>query len=697
MVEVGMEVDMEVGTAEETKKKEEEEEEEEEENDESSEVVRWEKFLPQMVLRVLLVEADDSTRQIIAALLRKCSYRVAAVPDGLMAWETLKDRPHNIDLILTEVELPSISGFALLALVMEHDICKNIPVIMMSSEDSFSMVLKCMLKGAADFLIKPVRRNELRNLWQHVWRRHMLAGGCAHHNLLAKEHNVEDTAENNAAENNQSSDYGSSTQKIKDESDTQRPHVLPPLVQSTCTTPCLEAESSYMQNMQGLSQLKCMSSNVSDTGREQQGNFVKPGQESLQNEGISDKLFVSENSKRFVEVAHCSGTCESIASKLEENSAFVDEMAHNVVGLQSDKRIAYVMIGVGCNDELRESSTGAIDLIDSFDKQPMGTFSISSLSDGANKLEFSPQLELSLRRPCSRSAKSQAGDMRNYHIIFQRRSVAFYKDILTPMIDLRNEPRYNNRKSLLPIFLTLDGNREEGNSNPRQDLESNNGMRMDDVHAGCNDVSPHFYHAKSSLPPACGPKQVGKQEYSPLPVSTSVHSDPDVDDSEQCYRWCDEATNSSNDQTLQGQNKQEPIEELRCSSLIDYQSACSRLCNDVENHEKSCTHGAVPSWSNASSVVTLAAAIDKGTTMETFNNSNCFIHDGLKGMDTHRSSQREAALMKFRLKRKDRCFEKKVRYQNRKRLAEQRPRVKGQFIRQVQHDTPLDNGDSHKI
>lgn len=38
-------------------------------------VVRWEKFLPKMVMRVLLVEADDSTRQIITALLRKCSYK----------------------------------------------------------------------------------------------------------------------------------------------------------------------------------------------------------------------------------------------------------------------------------------------------------------------------------------------------------------------------------------------------------------------------------------------------------------------------------------------------------------------------------------------------------------------------------------------------------------------------------------------
>lgn len=41
----------------------------------SSAVVRWERFLPKLVVRVLLVEADDSTRQIIAALLRKCSYK----------------------------------------------------------------------------------------------------------------------------------------------------------------------------------------------------------------------------------------------------------------------------------------------------------------------------------------------------------------------------------------------------------------------------------------------------------------------------------------------------------------------------------------------------------------------------------------------------------------------------------------------
>jgi len=56
---------------------------------------------------------------------------VMAVPDGLKAWELLKMKASELDLIITEVDLPAISGFALLSLIMEHEICKNIPVISM--------------------------------------------------------------------------------------------------------------------------------------------------------------------------------------------------------------------------------------------------------------------------------------------------------------------------------------------------------------------------------------------------------------------------------------------------------------------------------------------------------------------------------------------------------------------------------------
>ncbi|MCD7470225.1 hypothetical protein HAX54_009942 [Datura stramonium] len=67
--------------------------------------------------------------------------------------------------------MPCLSGLGLLCKIMSHYTHKTIPVIMMSSHDSMGLVFKCLSKGAVDFLVKPIRKNELKNLWQHVWRR----------------------------------------------------------------------------------------------------------------------------------------------------------------------------------------------------------------------------------------------------------------------------------------------------------------------------------------------------------------------------------------------------------------------------------------------------------------------------------------------------------------------------------------------
>ena len=48
-----------------------------------------------------------------------------------------------------------------------------------------------------------------------------------------------------------------------------------------------------------------------------------------------------------------------------------------------------------------------------------------------------------------------------------------------------------------------------------------------------------------------------------------------------------------------------------------------------------------------------------------------------------KTATRRAAIARFRAKRAARCFEKKVRYVNRKKLAETRPRVRGQFCKAV--------------
>ena len=62
--------------------------------------------------------------------------------------------------------------------------------------------------------------------------------------------------------------------------------------------------------------------------------------------------------------------------------------------------------------------------------------------------------------------------------------------------------------------------------------------------------------------------------------------------------------------------------------------------------------------------------------------------DSSTGQKAVGSKAREAALQKFREKRKARCFTKKIRYMSRKKLAEQRPRHRGQFLKHDKSNTP---------
>ncbi|KAI5564868.1 hypothetical protein BDE02_14G087800 [Populus trichocarpa] len=646
----------------------------------SSEVVRWEKFLPRMVLSVLLVEADDSTRQIIAALLRKCSYRVAAVPDGLMAWETLKGGPHNIDLILTEVELPLISGYALLTLVTEHAVCKNIPVIMMSSQDSISMVLKCMLKGAADFLIKPVRKNELRNLWQHVWRRQTLSAGQIPQNL----HKVEASSEINAASNG-SSDSVMSSRKNKD-----------------CSEKGCDA--------QGLSQMKYRSaSNLSNTDREEFEECAK-----LDKSPVTPENKTGERPNRMESDGEpCSGAYNPTSLRLLEEhacakSAIQDENSRP----ENDRGLANSSFG--CDDVPFESSSGAIDLIGTLNNGPKTTYVHSSLHYGTNKFEFAPQLELSLKRLYPSSSKNQGVDER--HALKHSHASAFSwynsktlqppfpasasngsdsKEEASKSPELSSNQHAQNINSISQRHgATLSGNQDMtipiiGQSgkaelaypSPRHGLIPVRRGMLDNISTEYgHDFSPLYYTQSSA---AWSPKLAGWQQ-SPYPLSTSIHSNPDIHDSEKNHRCSDETTYNSVDQNDHQQNNKGPVDEVRHDSPAAGQST-GGLCNGAINHNKSSAYESFGSRDDGN-------AKEKAMAQENLNDGDNFNRDGFRGIDSLRSSQREAALTKFRLKRKDRCYEKKVRYQSRKRLAEQRPRVKGQFVRQVQNDSPIANG-----
>ena len=49
--------------------------------------------------------------------------------NGVQAWRILEDLSNQIDIVLTEVVMPCLSGVGLLCRIMSHKMRKNIPVI----------------------------------------------------------------------------------------------------------------------------------------------------------------------------------------------------------------------------------------------------------------------------------------------------------------------------------------------------------------------------------------------------------------------------------------------------------------------------------------------------------------------------------------------------------------------------------------
>ncbi|GMH12478.1 hypothetical protein Nepgr_014319 [Nepenthes gracilis] len=121
-----------------------------------------------MGLRVLAVDDDPICLRLLETLLRKCQYQVTTTSQAVMALKLLRENKDKFDLVISDVHMPDMDGFKLLELVgLEMDL----PVIMLSAYGDTKLVMKAITHGACDYLLKPVRIEELKNIWQHVVRR----------------------------------------------------------------------------------------------------------------------------------------------------------------------------------------------------------------------------------------------------------------------------------------------------------------------------------------------------------------------------------------------------------------------------------------------------------------------------------------------------------------------------------------------
>ncbi|MBA0702362.1 hypothetical protein Goari_022228, partial [Gossypium aridum] len=119
-------------------------------------------------MHVLAVDDDPVCLKVLENLLRKCQYHVSTTNQATTALKMLRENRNRYDLVITSVNMPDMDVFKLLELVgLEMDL----PVIMLSTHGDTELVMKGITHGACDYLLKPVRIEELKNIWQHVVRK----------------------------------------------------------------------------------------------------------------------------------------------------------------------------------------------------------------------------------------------------------------------------------------------------------------------------------------------------------------------------------------------------------------------------------------------------------------------------------------------------------------------------------------------
>jgi DNA-binding NtrC family response regulator len=110
--------------------------------------------------KILLCDDEDSLCRSLGRILRAAGHEVVAM-DGIRGYARLKEE--RFDLILTDIRMPEVSGFEILAAARMH--APGTPVIAMSGSAEIPDAVRAMHAGARDFLIKPF---EVRTLEEAV-------------------------------------------------------------------------------------------------------------------------------------------------------------------------------------------------------------------------------------------------------------------------------------------------------------------------------------------------------------------------------------------------------------------------------------------------------------------------------------------------------------------------------------------------
>ena len=114
-------------------------------------------------IRTLIVDDSSVMRKIVERALRQAGLDPMTVHEagsGTEGLELLKDK--QVDLILSDINMPSMDGLEFLRQIRAQNLAPGVPVVMITTESSEEHVKQAILAGAQGYIRKPFTAEQVK-------------------------------------------------------------------------------------------------------------------------------------------------------------------------------------------------------------------------------------------------------------------------------------------------------------------------------------------------------------------------------------------------------------------------------------------------------------------------------------------------------------------------------------------------------
>lgn len=129
--------------------------------------------------RILIVDDSEMNRMILSEML-KGEFEILEAENGSACLDMLSRYEMKISLILLDIVMPGMDGFGVLEYMNRNNLIKDIPVIMISGEDSGEVIKRAYEMGVSDYIKRPfdmevVHRRVLNTIKLYAKQRRLVA------------------------------------------------------------------------------------------------------------------------------------------------------------------------------------------------------------------------------------------------------------------------------------------------------------------------------------------------------------------------------------------------------------------------------------------------------------------------------------------------------------------------------------------